>query len=128
MSKKINPGPAGTGRGAKGSTSTAKPFTERRPFPPVEFRAAGASEEFFLHVDPASGQERRVQREEYRLQFHALHVVIIDGWEMTITRNVFQLCGAGYEYIPVQPRGTGWEVLDGSKDSITTWRRTAVQP
>jgi hypothetical protein len=127
MSKKINPGPAGTGRGAKGSTSTAKPFTEATAPTPAQFVAPQPRREFLLHVDPMTGIEERLPCGGYPRQLRTLHVIIDGEWETTKTANVKQYCGAVCDIISVRPRGADWEVLDDTQDNWTSWRRAAVR-
>jgi hypothetical protein len=128
MSKKNNPGPAGTGRGGKASTSTPKSFTETAAPTPAPFVQPAHEVGYLLHVTYFGQREKRFPLgTPLPSGMLFLAVYVRDGFEFTKTRNVFQedkdYCGI----IPVPPRGKGWIPHDDkTSHEWTEWRRKAV--
>ena len=127
MAKRINPGPAGTGRGAKVRSLAATSLIERAKYKPAQFMprllpppsdAVG----YYLHVNDLGRELRFPFGRPPGLPYLTVHVR--DDFEFTRTINLFEDPIYHLGKLPVLPRGEGWRWHDEDTNiQWTEWRR-----
>jgi hypothetical protein len=106
--------------GSAGEEVLAK--SERRNSPRSLKKSKG-NYSYYLWVDCKSVEHRLEGRER-----ESLLVIIKDGSETTITRNIRSVDGYRCDPVIAHPRGRDWVMVDSSSDNFTVWQRKAVSP